>query len=345
MKNAFPILLKSGFFGFLFMAISIIPGSFSKVTGDELPDRITVATWNLEWFYDDFKQDNSTDLSKEKAAPTRADWDWKRRHVAEVIGKLKPTIMCLQEVENRNVIYKLLKDVEQDFGIKYRYAFIEGYDFATDQDVVIIYQSGLVEYSRREQSQEMPGTGNFYNLSKHLIGRFEWGSGGDRQSLLVFNCHLRAGAEAFELRQRQARLIHNWMSELVEKGDNVIIAGDLNTEDDFGLETPGGDVSIIRGLNNDRPGDDFYDSNEAIKEGHRSTHITGRQFDRIFYSPALARDEPNRKDLLFASAAVYPDMVIQGEVDANHYDNYYQIPADERDLSDHYPLMSEFLVK
>lgn len=304
-----------------------------------------MATWNLEWFYDDFKPDNSSDLSKERAAPTRADWDWKRQHVAEVIGKLKPTILCLQEVENRDVIYKLLKDVEQDHRIKYHYAFIDGNDFATDQDVVIIYQSGLVEYSRREQSREMYDSGEYYNLSKHLIARFEWGSGSDRQSLVVLNCHLRAGAETFELRKKQGRLIHNWMSGLVEQGENVIITGDFNTEEDFGSETPDGEISIIRGLNNDRPGDDMHDSNEAIAEGQRSTHITGRQFDRIFYSPALAGDEPNRKDLVFDSAAVYRDLVIQGEVDANHFDDFYNLPADQRDISDHYPLMSVFLVK
>ncbi len=54
-----------------------------RETGVKESEVISVATWNLEWFYDDFSPDNRTDLGKEKSAPSRADWDWKRRSVAQ----------------------------------------------------------------------------------------------------------------------------------------------------------------------------------------------------------------------------------------------------------------------
>ncbi len=307
---------------------------------------VTVATWNLEWFYDDFLADNSSDLSRQRAAPSRADWDWKRQSVARVIAELRPTILCLQEVENREVVYRLVREIEETHGIKYRYAFIDGFDFATDQDVAIIYQSGLVEYSRREQTAEMYDSGEFYNLSKHLIARFQWGSGEEKRSLVILNCHLRAMPEQFELRQRQGRLIHAWMSDLVSSGENVIVTGDFNSEVDFGTETAGSDLSIIRGLDSPSTDDDLRDAHEFLPLDRRVTHVSGRQYDRILYSRSLGIDDAQRKDLVVSSAVVRRDLVVQGAMDGQeHWDAYYQVPADERDLSDHYPLVVEFLVK
>jgi endonuclease/exonuclease/phosphatase family metal-dependent hydrolase len=347
--------MKSGFSGGMTRVVrrslmTVLLASLASpvnASADELPEKISIATWNLEWFYDDLTSDNSSDLSRAKSAPTREDWDWKRNRVADVISELKPTIMCLQEVENRDVLYKLLKDVENKCAIKYRYAFIDGFDFGTDQDVAIIFQDGLVEYSRREQSREMFESGNYYNLSKHLFARFEWGSGGDRQTLVLLNVHLRAGAGNSGLRQRQARLIRAWLAPLIERGENVMVTGDFNTEEDFGAETPGGEMSIIRGLNNEFAGDELLDANAALDVSQRSTHISGRQYDRILYSRSLNDDDGSRRDFVFAGAAVYRDLVIQGAVDtdSNHWDDYYGQPADQRDLSDHYPLQVEFNVR
>ncbi len=76
-----------------------------------------------------------------------------------VIGELQPTIMCLQEVENRDVVFQLVREIEENHNLKYRQAFIDGFDFGTEQDVAIIYRDGLVEYSRREQTPAMYDSG------------------------------------------------------------------------------------------------------------------------------------------------------------------------------------------
>ncbi len=82
-------------------------------------------------------------------------------------------------------------------------------------------------------------------------------------SLGIFNCHLRARPENAELRQRQARLIHRWMEALITSGENVIVTGDFNTEEDFGTETPAGEVSIIRGLVTESTADDLKDAHRT----------------------------------------------------------------------------------
>ncbi len=38
--------------------------------GDEMPDAISVATWNVEWFFDDYHGNNRSDLAKRLSAPT-----------------------------------------------------------------------------------------------------------------------------------------------------------------------------------------------------------------------------------------------------------------------------------
>ena len=114
-------------------------------------------------------------LPKEQAAPNREEWDWKRDGVAQVIAELKPTILALQEVENQRVLYYLTKRLRDHHNLHYRIAFIQGTDYYTEQDVAILYQSGLIEYSRREQSREMWDSERYYNVSKHLFA-------GDREN-------------------------------------------------------------------------------------------------------------------------------------------------------------------
>ncbi len=339
-RNPLSGLLRRSLLLIFFCVVGFVASEV--LVADDKPPTVSVATWNVEWFYDDDITDNDTDIGREMSSPSRSEWDWKKREVAAVIADIKPTILCLQEVENRDVIYRLRQQLEQEHGLRYRYAFIPGYDFGTGQDVAIMYRNGLVEYSRREQSQEMFDSQQYYNLSKHLIARFEWGEGDERESLVIFNSHLRARPEKADLRQRQCRLIHRWMQDAIRRGDNVIVTGDFNTEEDFGHESPQGAVSIVRGLVTAATDDDLLDAHERLPEDQRLTHISGRQYDRVFYSAGLGADDPGRRDLVLQDVQVRRDLVVRGGVDTNHWDDLYKIPHDERDLSDHYPLVVEF---
>lgn len=318
----------------------------SSVFADDKPKKLTIATWNLEWFYDDNSNDNVSDLSKEKSAPSRSEWDWKLGRVARVVGEMKPTIMALQEIENRHVLRALVNLLRQKHGVSYRIAYIEGWDNFTEQDVAIIYREGLVQYSRREQTGDMFKSKEFYNLNKHLFGRFEWGQGENKESLTILNVHLRANKEKFELRQRQAKLIRAWLGELIANGENVVVTGDFNTEEEAEKIQQGSDMAIVCGWETDDDSDDLYDLHKYLPVESRSTHIGGGQFDRIFASRSAMQDAKRVKnDLTFSQIVNFRDLVVAGDLDRDHFDGFYKIPQDQRDTSDHYPVMAEFLFK
>lgn len=317
--------------------------SVSARASDELPERLTVATWNVEWFFDNLPGDYQSDLAKQMAAPSPQDWQWRLDQVARVLSEMKPTIVCLQEVEDRDVLYRLCRVLEEKYGLRYRIAFIPGFDFGTDQQVAFLYRSGLVEYSRREQSKEMFDSGEYYNLAKHLFGRFEWGRGEDKETLVVAGVHFKATPESADIRRKQARLLRYWLEPSLGGETNVIALGDFNAEQGVGQEEPGSEMRILREPANGGPA--LADLTQFLSPLDRRTHLSDKPFDRILVNQALIDDDPKRRDFVFQSIQNRRDLVIRGEKDIDHRDQYYQIDSGERDVSDHYPLLAEFLLK
>ncbi len=329
----------------LLLLIGICIAPVSTAFGDPKPNPVTIATWNVEWFFDAYTGNNSSDLSKQQSAPSQAEWDWKLEHVARVIGTMRPTILALQEVENRQVIRQLTKKLKDKYDLRFRIAYIEGWDNFTEQDVAIIYQNGLVQYSCREQTYEMFKSRDYYSLNKHIFGQFEWGTGDDKQSLTLINVHLRAMPEKHDLRQKQCRLIRHWIEDKVESGENVLALGDFNTEEVAGAIRKNSDLAILSGWQTEDKSDDLYDLHEFLNAENRSTHLAGRQFDRILVSQPLLEDKQNSQDLVFSKISIYKNLVVVGSQDKDHFNQFYTIPRDQRDISDHYPVMAEFVFK
>ncbi|MFN7292293.1 MAG: hypothetical protein ACK5T6_17040, partial [Pirellula sp.] len=230
--------------------------------------------------------------------------------------------------------------------LNYRVAFIDGNDHSTEQDVAILYQSGLVEFSRREQNNEMFRSREYYNLSKHLIGRFEWQIEDRTETLTILNLHLRATAEASDPRIKQCKLAHEWMRSRIEQGEHVIIAGDMNVEESAGSVTPDGDgMHWILGRGTVSTSDDLVDLLERAPADKRDTHlILERQFDRILASPAMMKTDGT--GILFQTIEVLSEHNIRGEgADLDHWDTRYTKPHNERDISDHHPVMATFLIR
>ena len=240
-----------------YRAIGLVVGAWllasdpGPAMADPPPARLTVATWNLEWFFDEQRGDNYADLAKQQAAPSREAWEWKLAGVAAAIAQMKPTVLALQEVENQRVLFYLTRKLKQEHGLSYTIAYVEGGDFFTEQDVAVLVQSGLVGFGVKRQTQEMFDSGEFYNVTKHLFCELEWGSGDDRERVLLLNVHLRAMPEAAETRKKQARLIRQWIQKEVAAGENVIVLGDINTNEVFAETTAAGDVGVLRGLERD----------------------------------------------------------------------------------------------
>jgi endonuclease/exonuclease/phosphatase family metal-dependent hydrolase len=314
-----------------------------RVAADPPPQKLVVATWNVEWFYDNYPGDNYADLAKQQSAPSRADWDWKLAEVARVISQIKPTILCLQEIENQRVLFYLTRKLKQDHGLDYVIAYIEGGDFFTEQDVAVLALSGLTSYSVKRQTQEMFASKEFYNVSKHLFCEFAWGSGADRERLTLVNVHLRASPEAADIRRKQARLIHRWIDAPVKAGENLIVIGDVNTNETFETTTKDGDLGALRGMDTAAAGDDLADLFAYYKGESKETHLIHKQFDHILATPPLLADAPGRSDLVLTSVTIRKDLVVRGKMqDADHMDVFWKIAQDERDVSDHYPVVAEF---
>ncbi len=329
-----------------FLSVPLAAALLSPVSADEKPSKLTIATWNLEWFFDQYTGDNSADLAKKQAAPSREEWDWKLAGVAKVISQIKPDILALQEVENRRVLFYLNQRLKSEYGLNYRIAFVEGEDFFTEQDVAIMALSGLTGFGRRERTKEQFQDKKFYNLTKHIVADFEWGTGAEREKLTLINLHTRAMSNGAEIRRRQARLVREWMQEHITPQRNFIILGDLNSDELAAATTKEGDMGIFLGLNTPSQDDDLFDTHLKLSGDAKASHLNHMQYDRILCTDALIKDDPGRSDLVFKSSVIRRDLVVRGkEQDKDHMDIFWQIPQDERDLSDHYPLVAEFEVK
>lgn len=336
-----PGYFRYSFYLGLLVPLLLIP----PATADELPAEVTVATWNLEWFFDDQQADNHSPLSRAQSAPSEEEWHWKRDRVAEVIAEVKPTILALQEVENRRVLRELTQQLKSQYQLQYRIAFVEGWDTYTEQDVAILYQSGLVQYSRHEQSRDMYESKEFYNVSKHLVTHFRWQTGDQTEELTLVNVHFRASEKGALLRQRQAKLIRYWIAPHLLRGSNVIVLGDLNSEENCQQPDANGEVGLICGRSQQTV-PQLTDLHRHLLPARRATHMIGKQFDRILVSPSLQHDDDQKRDLVFDSIRSGKDLVVRGKkADTEHRDIYYKIPQQERDVSDHYPLIARFKTK
>lgn len=311
------------------------------------PEPFTVMTWNLEWFFDDETGDNYSKLAREKSAPSRPEWNWRRDAIAHSIAASRPTVLAVQEVENRRVLWYLSRALARNHQLVYRELAIESRDHYTEQDVGIMYRppADILLQSQGAYPRRMRSLNRYYDVSKHLMAVFEFPAGETTERVQVINVHLRSGSDSAPLRLRQARLINHWIAELISHGENVILLGDFNT-DETGVESrKESELGIVSGLETPSEQDDLVDLNLRLPPGNRQTHLLeGRQFDRIFCSRALLEDDPSRPDLVFSHIEIRRDLAIRGQPDTAeaHWENYWSLPAEERDLSDHYPVLATF---
>ena len=315
------------------------------------PEDLSVMTWNLEWFFDDLPGDNYSELAKEKTAPDRTLWAWKRDAVANSIAKANPTIVAVQEVENRRVLWYLTRALDRDFSSQYEEICLEGRDHFTEQDVGFLYRkpADLILQTQFNRSLATQKGDTYYDVSKHVMAVFEFPLGNDMvERVTLLNVHLRASAEAMPLRIRQARLLVQWIGGAIRNGENVILLGDLNTEETGDRMKPNSDMGVATGLETKSKEDDLVDLHRFLNKQSGQTHmIKGKQFDRIMVSRSLIEDTPRVPDLVFKSIRVYPELSIQGSLDdpEKHWEGYWDLPSSERDISDHFPVIATFEVK
>lgn len=312
---------------------------------DPAPQLLRVMSWNVEWMFDSDLQDNRSTTAREQSAPSPEYWNNKLSGVARVIAEAQPDILALQEIEGRQTLGDLVRELKDVHRLSYRYAFIEGNDSFTEQDVGLLYRSGLVAYGRREQSQAMFNSQEFYNLSKHLVAEFRWE--GLASPLVLLNVHLRATPEAEELRVRQTQLIRQWLTPSLLAGQDVIVLGDFNaegqaTQANSGPASP--EMAVLLRAGEPHAMHDLLA--QLATNPPPTTHlILDKQFDRIVASHSLMVDEPGA-DWSLQSVDVWRQGVIRGAADgAGHWDKRLSLPPGEFDLSDHFPVLAVFVLK
>ena len=309
------------------------------------PSEIRIATWNLEWFFDHDTSDNKTDLAKKLSAPSEAEWKWRVGVTAKAIAKLNPTILAVQEIENKKVLDDLCKELKANHELEFQSAFIQGRDTYTEQDVGYLYRAELVDLSRKSQTKEMYDSKKYYNLSKHAFATFEWQDGDNKTSVTLLNVHLRASDRGADARLRQCRLIQHWTRPMLKEGGSVIVLGDINTAIPCDKTSVGSDAGVISNLASSLGQLVLFDLHGNIDAEERATHLSGKQFDRIFISSSLMFDQRQRFDLSFKSIECRKDICVRNSPDEDHYDIYFKIPQSERDVSDHYPVVATFDLK
>lgn len=309
---------------------------------DPAPQQLRVMTWNVEWMFDDYQGDNRSQLAREQSAPTAEYWQSKLSGVVEVLAAHPAEIVALQEIEGSQTLRAICQRLQDEHQLSYRYAFIEGSDGFTEQDVGLLVRSGLWSYRRHEQSQVMFDSRNYFQLSKHLVAELRW----DQldSPLTVMNVHLRARPEVAPIRVRQARLMRVWLQPLLEAGQDVIVVGDLNAERPVPQPlAQGADDDELAVLAGDQPESALVDLLTYLPDPQQATHaVLDEQFDRILVSPSLLRDDPG-VDWCFQSIVVLDEATIRGAADGpGHWDQRLRLPPEELDLSDHFPVLATF---
>lgn len=337
MKKLFNMLSPLGVFFFL------APHPALAQPYDPAPSQLRVMTWNVEWMFDYYRGDNRSELAREQSATSKERWQAKVAGVAQVIAESEPEIVALQEIESDQTLREITRALRSDYQLNYRSAFMQGTDGATEQDVGLLFRykdthAGLVSFGRKEQSDVMFASRNFYSLSKHLVAEFRWEN--VESPLTLLNVHFRARAEKEDLRIRQARLARLWLQSPLNAEQDVILLGDLNTEHFAGkLE---GEIAEICG----HSGPKMIDLLTRLEDSRNPTHlILDKQFDRIFVSESLMRDDPGQ-DWSFESIKILQDAIIRGDRDGEeHWNDRLSLDVEQLDLSDHFPVMATFTLK
>lgn len=311
---------------------------------------LSIVTWNLEWFYDWDIKDNQSETAKINSAPSRKDWEWRLKATADAIARMRPSVLCLQEIENRKVLEELANTIKERHNLHYEVCFAQGRDTFTEQDVGALVLKGLRPQSRRAPEPRNWNGREVKPLTKQLMIEIPWGEGTTHQRRLTFvNVHLMAGDDIGKEMDRcdQARFIKHWIRDEHKAGHLVILIGDMNTAEVRGNPPRERAMDVLAGK--DTPNDPDDDLDDVVQMMPPMDRVTfgsrGAMLDHIFISPKLKQGP----GIAFDTISNRRDVVIRGQGPDHQLKlrdrRFWKIDEEERDLSDHYPLLAKFKMK
>lgn len=311
------------------LALIVIVMAVGPATASAQEETLRVATWNLEWFFDADTSDNPTMLARSQSAPDQTEFDERVDAFTDAVQAINPTIIALQEIENRKVVQELANRLQEKHNLAYQVAFVQGRDTATEQDVAFLVKQGIPFNQSRFSFSGFAGNSDYKDLTKHL--KLEVTINGEEMTLVTVHLITRLSD-----RLKQAKTLRAWTEEMVA-ANNLIILGDFNTGLRFQEVTPGSDIGIIRGFQTSTTADDLFDTHQLLNP--RQTHVSGGEFDHILISPLLI----DESGLDLSLVEVRRDLAIRGAADTVPGVDYALLP-EEQDLSDHFPVVATFSV-
>lgn len=209
--------------------------------GDRRTDRsvLRVVSYNVEWLFEG--GDSHSPRTPEDA----------QRHlsaVADVIARVRPDILVMQEVQNCEMVRRLAAQLETRGHPGYKAYLVKGTDTGTMQNVALLTKVDPVVNLRRTTDRAtwplvgntcgFNGAGGDYGVSKHFATHFR--IGGKLVSVLAF--HFLAFPtmnQRCAQREAQATVMRRLVDEELRKGHEVILLGDMNDYSDKHTDVEG----------------------------------------------------------------------------------------------------------
>ncbi len=238
--------------------------------GCAAPDRLVVACWNVENLFD--TEDDPSNEGDDGFTPrgwmrwTRARYEMKHQHLADVIARMRPDILGLTEIENRRVLEDLAKTLKERHGYEMPFILHRDGDEKRGIDVAIMSR------------HEAVATNWIWSVSGQrevLVGDFV--IGGRALTLLVNHWKSQLGkkGESDEIRRIEALKVRAYLDRRLtdDPAAALMVAGDFN---DFPsspiLKEAAGFALDERQVLDDRSGRLLYNLTGTLPEDRRGTY-------------------------------------------------------------------------
>lgn len=171
-----------------------------------------------------------------------ASFEWKgnpglarehRNKIARVIRNLNADVLLLVEVENEEVLKKMIAESLSD--MNYKIHFVQGQDSFTGQDLAILSRLPIEKTGRTNERAKVGDTETLYGVSKNLYARLTING----IPTTILGVHFLANPSSSDRkpqREAQAEVISKLAQQEAALGRAIVIMGDVNDYDDVTLD-------------------------------------------------------------------------------------------------------------
>lgn len=275
------------------------------------PQTLTVASWNVENFFDSDDDPNNPGDDEFTSGSWRR-WD-KRRYgvkvarLAELISQMKPDILCLVEVENRRVLQDLQKELKERYKVELPFIHHRESGDPRGIDVAVLakyqaacqwvnttyvqtnYVETVVSATTNQQGRvrrRYAKTGEIASVATNqtrdvLMCDFRFGKrGSERLHLFVNHWKSQLGdpGESLQRREEEAARVRQEIRRILKADPKaaVLVAGDFNDGIDSKILTETAGFSLDREAvaGKDNKGKDLlYNLSAGLAEKDRGTYF------------------------------------------------------------------------